>query len=104
MKPLDDPGAAATAEKFMEQTLSGAEIDPSDPDFAPVDGVDVDEYAQICRSVVDAGGQQDEAAFNRKIAEHGIDPEKWKAIAEAWNERVMRSEKVKLRYSRTFLG
>lgn len=83
--------------------LLRSEIDPNDPDFAPVQGIDVDEYARICKAIAH-GGHTDEAALHRVLTDHGVDPAGWKAIAETWNERVMRSQPVKTRYAVTFLG
>jgi len=101
---LDNAGATDAAERFMEQTLAGAKVDPNDPDFAAVEGVDVDDYARICRKIADAGQQSDERLALSIVKEHGVDPTKWTAIAEVWNERVMRSHPVKIRYSAVFMG
>lgn len=101
---LDTAGATDAAERFMEQTLAGAEVDPNDPDFAAVERVDVDAYARICRKIADAGPQSDEQLALSIVKEHGVDPTAWTRIAEVWNERVMRSYPVKIRYSATFMG
>ena len=97
-------GASDRAEAVLEQAVEGADIDPKDPDFAPVDGVDVDQYAHICKDIVDVGQQADERKFEAILAEHKIERSAWTTIAETWNERVMRNPKVKMRYTATFLG
>ena len=101
---IDQAGASDRVEAALEQSVQGAEIDPDDPDFAPVDGVDVDQYAHICKDIVDAGQQTDESKFTAILAEHKIERSAWTTIAETWNERVMRNPKVKMRYTATFLG
>jgi hypothetical protein len=101
---LEASGGAELAERMMEQQLAGATVDPSDPDFAPVDGVDVDKYAEICREIAHAGPQSDEQLALSIVGDHGVDPSKWGHIAEVWNERVMRSTPVKMRYAATFMG
>jgi hypothetical protein len=104
MDAMDAAGGTAAAEKYMEQMVGGAEIDPNDPDFAPVDGVGVDDYARICRAIVDAGPGLDEAAMHAVVKAQGVEPAKWAHIGEVWNERVMRSNPVKLRYSAKFIS
>jgi hypothetical protein len=101
---IDQAGASDRVEDLLEQSVQGAEIDPNDPDFAPVDGVDIDQYAHICKDIVDAGQQTDETKFKAILAEHKIERSAWTPIAETWNERVMRNPKVKMRYTATFLG
>jgi hypothetical protein len=101
---LDAAGATEAVEQMLEQNLSNAQVDPTDPDFAPVEGVDVDRYAVICKKIVDAGPQTDEKLALSIVEEHGVDPSKWTQIAEVWNERVMRSHPVKMRYSAVFMG
>lgn len=83
--------------------LLRGEIDPEDADFAPVQGVDVDEYARICKAIAH-GGHTDEAGLRKVLADHGLESDTWKPIAETWNERIMRSQPVKNRYAATFLG
>jgi hypothetical protein len=104
MDKIEQLGAIDSAESLMEHVVSGAEIDPNDPDFAPVEGVDVDQYARICKAIVDAGPQPDELKALPIVAEHGVDASRWTQIAEVWNERVLRSGPVKMRYSATFIG
>jgi hypothetical protein len=101
---IEAAGGTEAAEQMMRQTLADAEIDPGDPDFAAVEGVDVDQYARICKQIVDTGPQVDEQTSLRIVGEHGVDPAKWVHIAEVWNERVLRSHPVKMRYSRIFMG
>lgn len=104
MDAIDQAGATGAAESLMEQVVKGAEIDPKDADFAPVEGVGVDEYATICKAIVNAGPQADEQKALVIVAEHGVDASKWTQIVEVWNERVMRSNPVKMRYSATFIS
>jgi len=104
MGKIEELGATESAESLMQQVVSGAEIDPDDPDFAPVEGVDVDQYARICKVIVNACPQADEQRALGIVSEHGVDASRWMQIAEAWNERVRRSHAVKMRYSATFIS
>ena len=96
----DNLGAAELA--YDAGLMPDAEIDPNDPDFAPVDGIDIDRYARICRAVVDAGTTTDED-LAEVLRGHDVDPSTWTRIAEIWNERVMRSAAVKMRYGKVFV-
>jgi hypothetical protein len=104
MDKIEQLGATDSAESLMEQVVGGAEIDPNHPDFAPVEGVDVDQYARICKAIVNAGPQPDEEKALAIVAEHGVDASRWTQIGEVWNERVLRSGPVKMRYSATFIS
>ena len=103
MKKGDQQGAMELAARAG---LMNAEVDPSDPAFAPVKGVDVDRYAHVCRKLAAANqqGHTDEASLNKLLSSEGINPADWTEIATAWNDRVMNNMAVKLRYSQTFLG
>jgi hypothetical protein len=101
---IDQAGASETVEAVLEQSVQGAQVDPNDPDFSPVEGVDIDQYAQICKEIVDGGQQTDEGKLKVILANHSIERSAWTPIADKWNQRIMRNPKVKMRYTATFLG
>ena len=100
----DAQGAMRLAAK--RGLMPHVEIDASDADFQPVQGVDLDEYARICASVNASQRKHsfDQATLDRILAEHGHQPGDWTAIANVWNERVMRNPAIKGRYVETFLS
>lgn len=89
----------------VQAGLLGGEIDPNDPGFEPVQGVDVDRYAHICKKIVAANQQKklDQAGLDALLTGEGVDPAHWAEIANVWNERVMKNRSVKMRYSEIFI-
>src|SRR5262245_21078116 len=97
----DSDGAMRLAAKHG--LLPHVDIDASDPDFAPVQGVGIDEYARVCAAerTSQLKHQFDQAALERIMQEHGHQPADWTPIANTWNERAMRKKKVQARYVET---
>ena len=72
-------------------------IDPNDPAFAPIEGVDLETYAKAIVAVVKAGAADEAAAI--KVAEDaGIPTGKWKTVSDGWNDRMKTSREVMSRY------
>lgn len=86
--------------------LERGDLPTTGPDFEPVQGVDVDHYARICKRLVAANekGQTDQAALDQILSSEGVDPARWVEIADVWNDRVMKVLAVKTKYSETFLA
>lgn len=73
-----------------------------DPDFAPVEGVDLETYTRVNKGLVEAG-HREEGPVLAYVAEQGLDPATWKTVAETWTERIVRSNDVKQRFGQLYL-
>jgi len=104
MDMVEAAGGMPAAEALLQQVVAGADVDPNDPAFAPFQGVDVDGYARVCKALVAAGPNLTIEQTNEIVQQHGFDPSKWTAVAEHWNQLVMTHDKVKMRYSATFIS
>ena len=96
--------AQASGEKKVEELQAGltpGSFDPADPAFAPIEGVSLEQYAQLCAAIVKQHFA-DEAAMNAYLAAHGVPEGRWAAIAEAWNKRMSTNRTVTNRYAVLF--
>ena len=68
-----------------------------DPDFAPIEGVDLDGYAQATAAIAKAGVSSAEDAA--KVAEGtGIPAGKWPAVSDGWVARMRGSMAVRTQF------
>ena len=76
--------------------LQRGELETTGPEFEPVQGVDVDRYAQICARIVKAneGDKLSEGELLEIVKSEGVDPAQWEQIANTWNDRVMNNMAV----------
>jgi hypothetical protein len=102
---MDDPdvGFGYAAQEMLssqQQALAGARRayglppgeDPRGPEFAPIAGVTVQAYAEICREVQ---ATPDGDIKMKAIAQrHGVAPEAWDQAFDGWNERLTRNVAV----------
>jgi hypothetical protein len=69
----------------------------TDPDFAPIEGVDLDAYAKATAAVAKAGAATAEEAA--KFAEGaGIPAGKWQAVSDGWVARMRSSMAVRTQF------
>lgn len=99
-------GARGAAKVLAKSKAFHVDIDPKDPDFAPVDGIGVDDYARInhdvWKRVKDAKSGAEEWA--KVLADHRVDKAAYDAAAKVWNDRIDRNGHVQMRYANTFMA
>ncbi len=80
----------------------GFTMPDSDPDFAPIEGVDLESYAKATAAVAKAGATTaDEAA---KVAEsNGIPAGKWQAVSDGWVARMHDSMAVRTQFGALYM-
>ena len=73
-----------------------------DPDFAPIEGVDLESYAKATAAVAKAGATTaDEAA---KVAEaNGIPAGKWQTVSDGWVARMSKSMPVRPQFGTLYM-
>jgi hypothetical protein len=80
---------AAQAESAAAKAQS-ANMDMSDPIFAPVDGVSYDDYVALCVKMQPAG--VDTAKQTEIAVANGFTEEKWKAVSGEFTKRCTQNQ------------
>ncbi len=74
----------------------------NDPDFAPIEGVDLESYAKATATVAKAGATTGEEAA--KVAEGaGIPAGKWQAVSDGWVARMSQSMAVRTQFGSLYM-
>jgi hypothetical protein len=82
--------ANIAGEEINRQMTAGqtpGSFDASAPEFEPVQGIDLEKYAQLCK-LITRESLPDEAAVDARLAGEGVPAGQWKAIAAEWNKRM----------------
>jgi hypothetical protein len=61
--------------------------DPNDPGFEPVEGVTLDQYAKLCKSVAGAG-LKDEAEVDQWARQQGLQTGQFKRVSDEFTKRM----------------
>jgi len=71
--------------------------------MAPIEGVTIEQYAQVCAA---AAANQNPAAYQQLLAQHGMDQAKYDRVAAGWNARMRDDHTYALTtiYGRAFGG
>jgi hypothetical protein len=73
-------------------------VSDTDPDFAPIEGVDLESYARATAAVAKAG------ATAAKVAEaNGIPAGKWQAVSDGWVARMSQSMPVRTQFGTLYM-
>lgn len=78
-----------------------AEADPDDPDFAPIEGISLDQYATITAGIIKnaVAGIEAVAAFAES---NGVAPGRWEQVNASWTSRMAQSNAVRQRYGMAY--
>lgn len=88
---------AVQAAALHQQTAAAAPADLSDPAFAPIHGVTLDEYARISAQLVRSGASGIPAV--QAFAEgQGVPAGRWAEVQQGWVQRMAQSMEVRTRY------
>ena len=106
MGNLGDLASGAAAQKQAAEDLAASyqtgltpdSFDPNDPGFAPIDGVDLDAYAKGTAAIAKAGAKDEDEAWAVGGATAGKTGPEWKAINDAWVERMRENRAVMNQY------
>lgn len=72
------------------------------PDFEPVNGVSIEQYAEISKELADSPG--DEGRAMQAAAARGISPDDWQAAVAGWNQRMQTNPAVGQRFNALYTG
>jgi hypothetical protein len=104
------PYAAETTLKAQQQALANAQRawglpasqEPRGPDFAPIAGVSVQHYADICRDIhTTPDGDIKMAAIAER---HGVARDAWRQAFDGWNARCLTNVAVAQAYTDAYQG
>jgi hypothetical protein len=97
--PLTYVSAVWVALKATLQRYPG-ELDPADPDLAPVAGLSFPAYATAAAAI---GWATDDAALVARVtAAIGVTPADWEAAMEGWTERIKDDVVIATMYGQLF--
>ncbi len=79
------------------QTAAVGPLDPSDPVWAPIEGITIDQYADISAGLATCGarGADEVAAY---VQSQGVRPGTWLTVVNGFNQRMATSQVVMQRY------
>lgn len=72
------------------------------PDFEPVSGVSLEQYAQISKQLAPYGA--DQSAGLQVVAGHGISPDSWDAALAGWSARMKANPAVAAQFNAYYTG
>ncbi len=92
----------AQAQAAMQQEYETKIHDWTGPDFEPIEGITIQQYAEICKAIEATPGG---ASNMVQIAEqHGVKPGTWDAVSNGWIARCSRNLAVATCMSETYRG
>lgn len=98
---MTDAAKKMQADALAQQQAASAPADPNDPDFAPIQGISVDKYAEITAGLVKNGvqGVDEVVAYAESM---GVPSGTWQEVQNGWVARMGQSEPVRLRYGNLY--
>lgn len=82
---------------FPQSGFPQAGIDSTGPDFEPIAGVSLDQYAAVCKAV--AAFNYDPAKLPEIAASRGIPALAWETASQGWNDRLKRNQALARRFN-----
>jgi hypothetical protein len=84
------PAAKQAAENqatAMQAGLTEGTYDPNDPGFEPVEGVTLEQYAKLCKTLAGAG-LKDEAEVDQWAQQQGLESGQFKRVSDEYTQRM----------------
>ena len=78
----------------------GQQAAPTGPDFEPIDGVSLEQFAEIGKAV--AAYNYDGTKLPQIAASKGIPAYAWESASRGWNDRMMANPAVAQRYNQLY--
>ena len=77
--------------------------DPAPDPFAPVDGLGLPAYVEICRAMVRTAGDSPRR-IEEVLAAHDVTHDRWQRISDEWSERIRRHPLIRAEFRRLYAG
>lgn len=97
MKATVDSAKEMQANAMAMQDQANRPVDLNDPIWAPIEGIDLDKYAEISAALARqnlAGVEQVEAW----VETQGVKPGTWTTVQQGWVQRMAGNMQVRTRY------
>jgi hypothetical protein len=78
----------------------GQQAAPTGPDFEPIDGVTLEQFAAVGKAV--AAYNYDGTKLPQIAASKGIPAQAWESASRGWNDRLMANPAVAQRYNQLY--
>jgi hypothetical protein len=104
MQAAQQAAAQAQMEQMQQQqaAASPAAGAASGPDFEPIAGVSIEQYAEVSKGLADYNYDQSKAV--EIAASKGIAPSDWEQATEGWNARITANPAVAQRFNALYTG
>jgi hypothetical protein len=89
---------AAAAQQAAQQEAAAA----TGPDYEPISGVSLEQFADVSRSLASVNYDQSQAPAI--AASKGISVEAWQAAVDGWNARIKANPAVAKRFNALYMG
>ena len=89
---------AAAAQQASQQEAAAA----TGPDFEPVSGVSLEQFAEVSKGL--AAVNYDQSQAPAIAASKGISGENWQAAGDGWNARIKANPAVAKRFNALYMG
>jgi len=89
---------AAAAQQASQQEAAAA----TGPDFEPVSGVSLEQFAEVSKGL--AAVNYDQSQAPAIAASKGISGENWQAAVDGWNARIKANPAVAKRFNALYMG
>lgn len=94
--------AAAQAAQQQQMAVNDAAAAGGEGDFSPINGVTLEQYASVCKSL--GASAADPAAAHAAAQAAGIGAEDWDAAAAGWGERMKGGSAVGQKFNQLYMG
>jgi hypothetical protein len=91
--------ALARAARAWEAAKAGG-LAQGDPDFEPIAGVGLDQFAAVSRGIAAFG--HDQSALVHVTASAGIPAQRWETAARGWRDRIQGNHAVARRFNQFY--
>ena len=90
------------AAAMMAQQQAAAAAPAVGPDFEPVDGVTLEQFAEVAKGLAEYNYDQNMAV--QVAGMKGIAADAWQTASEAWNDRIKANPAVAQRFNALYTG
>jgi hypothetical protein len=77
--------------------------DEADDPIAPIDGLSLSEYVEVCRALIRNGGGS-ARRIEEVLATHRLTRHRWALVSADWTERIRRDPDLRSEFQRLYAG
>jgi hypothetical protein len=78
-----------------------APMNPNDPAMAPIEGIDINRYAQLSKAIGHFQLKTSEQ-IDQYMTSQGVTPEAWQAAYDGWTERMKGNMQLAVQYGQLY--